>query len=137
MIQASWNLEVSTMVEAQASPRAWTRWSDWVEVVVGVVALLSPLLWLDTSTRTMWTMVILGALIAVDGLVSLAAPRQMASETIQAALGILLFIAPWVMGFVADSGAAWTSWIAGGLTIVASGLALPVMRTTHRLTGQH
>jgi hypothetical protein len=85
----------------------------------------------------MWTMVILGALIAVDGVVSLAAPRQMASETIQAVLGVLLFIAPWVMGFASDSGAAWTSWIAGGLTIVASGLALPTMNTMHRLTGQH
>jgi uncharacterized membrane protein HdeD (DUF308 family) len=125
------------MEEAQTSPRAWTRWSDWVEVIVGVVALLSPLLWLDTSTKTMWTMVILGALIAIDGLVSLAAPRQMASETIQAVLGVLLFIAPWVMAFASDSGAAWTSWIAGGLTIVASGLALPTMSTMHRLTGQH
>lgn len=125
------------MTEPRTAPRAWTRWSDWVEVVVGVVALLSPLLWLDTSTRTMWTMVILGALIAIDGLVSLAAPRQMASETVQAALGILLFIAPWVMHFVADSGAAWTSWIAGAITIIASGLALPVMGGVHRLTGQH
>lgn len=125
------------MEEAQTSPRAWTRWSDWVEVIVGVVALLSPLLWLDTSTKTLWTMVILGALIAIDGLVSLAAPRQMASETIQAVLGVLLFIAPWVMSFASDSGAAWTSWIAGGLTIVASGLALPTMNTMHRLTGQH
>lgn len=125
------------MVEPQTSPRAWTRWSDWAEVVVGVVALLSPLLWLDTSTKTLWTMVILGALIAVDGLISLAAPRQMASETIQAVLGVLLFIAPWVMSFVSDSGAAWTSWIAGALTIVASGIAIPAMRTTHRLTGQH
>lgn len=125
------------MTEPQTTTRAWTRWSDWVEVVVGVVALLSPLLWLDTSTKTLWTMVILGALIAIDGLVSLAAPRQMASETIQAVLGVLLFIAPWVMGFAADSGAAWTSWIAGALTIVASGIALPAMRGSHRLTGQH
>jgi uncharacterized membrane protein HdeD (DUF308 family) len=125
------------MVEPQTSPRAWTRWSDWVEVVVGVVALLSPLLWLDTSTRTLWTMLVLGALIAIDGLISLAAPRQLASETIQAVLGVLLFIAPWVMGFASDPGAAWTSWIAGALTIVASGIAIPAMRTTHRLTGQH
>jgi uncharacterized membrane protein HdeD (DUF308 family) len=130
-------MEVGTMVDTQTSPRAWTRWSDWVEVVVGVVALLSPLLWLDTSTKTLWTMVILGALIAVDGLVSLAAPRMMASETIQAVLGVLLFIAPWVLGFASDSGAAWTSWIAGALTIVASGLALPALRASHRLTGQH
>lgn len=126
------------MVDTQTSPRAWMRWSDWVEVVVGVVTLLSPLLWLDTSTKTMWTMVILGALIAIDGLVSLAAPRQMASETIQAALGVLLFISPWVMGFVSNWGAAWTGWIAGAVTIVASGIAIPAMRgATHRLTGQH
>ena len=126
------------MTEAQTSPRAWTRWSDWVEVVVGVVALLSPLLWLSTSTSTMWTMVILGALIAIDGLVSLAAPRQMASESIQAVLGVLLVIAPWVMGFASDSSASLTCWIAGALTILASGYAMPVMRgAAHRVTGQH
>jgi uncharacterized membrane protein HdeD (DUF308 family) len=131
-------MEVGKMVETQTTtPRTWTRWQDWVEVVVGVVALLSPLLWLDTSTKTLWTMVILGALIALDGLWSLAAPRLMASETIEVVLGVLLFISPWVMGFAANSGAAWTSWIAGALTIIASGIALPAVSASHRLTGQH
>ncbi|HEX3781844.1 MAG TPA: SPW repeat protein [Pseudonocardiaceae bacterium] len=126
------------MVDTETvASRAWTRWQDWVEVVVGIVALLSPLLWLSTSTKTLWTMVILGALIAIDGLWSLAAPRLMASETIQVVLGVLLFIAPWVMSFSADSAAAWTSWIAGALTVIASGIALPAVSASHRLTGQH
>jgi hypothetical protein len=131
-------MEVGKMVDTQTvAPRAWTRWQDWVEVVVGVVALLSPLLWLDTSTKTLWTMVILGALIAIDGLWSLAAPRLMTSETIQVVLGVLLFISPWVMSFAADSGAAWTSWIAGALAVIASGIALPAVNASHRTAGQH
>jgi uncharacterized membrane protein HdeD (DUF308 family) len=131
-------MEVGKMVDTETvASRAWTRWQDWVEVVVGIVALLSPLLWLSTSTKTLWTMVILGALIAIDGLWSLAAPRLMASETIQVVLGVLLFIAPWVMSFSADSAAAWTSWIAGALTVIASGIALPAVSASHRLTGQH
>src|SRR5690349_1106426 len=44
------------------STRAWTRWQDWAEVVLGVVAVLSPL-WLTTTATITWTMIVLGALI--------------------------------------------------------------------------
>jgi uncharacterized membrane protein HdeD (DUF308 family) len=121
---------------SEVSTRAWTRPHDWAEVVIGVVAALSPL-WLSTDTTTMWTMVVLGALIALDGLVSLAMPGMVYGEGIQIALGVLLFIAPWVMGYTEFNGASWTSWIAGVLTVIAGAAAMPVANAAHRTAGQH
>ncbi|HEY3466705.1 MULTISPECIES: SPW repeat domain-containing protein [Amycolatopsis] len=121
---------------SEVSTRAWARPHDWAEVVIGVVAALSPL-WLSTDTTAMWTMVILGALIALDGLVSLAMPGMVYGEGIQIALGVLLFIAPWVMGYTEFNGASWTSWIAGVLTVIAGAAAMPVANAAHRTAGQH
>jgi uncharacterized membrane protein HdeD (DUF308 family) len=121
---------------SEVSTRAWTRPHDWAEVVIGVVAALSPL-WLSTDTTAMWTMVVLGALIALDGLVSLAMPGMVYGEGIQIALGVLLFIAPWVMSYTEFNGASWTSWIAGVLTVIAGAAAMPVANAAHRTAGQH
>ena len=121
---------------SEVSTRAWTRPHDWAEVVIGVVAALSPL-WLSTDNPAMWTMVILGALIALDGLVSLAMPGMVYGEGIQVALGVLLFIAPWVIGYTEFNGASWTSWIAGVLTVIAGAAAMPVANAAHRTAGQH
>ncbi|GLY43512.1 hypothetical protein Amsp01_095350 [Amycolatopsis sp. NBRC 101858] len=121
---------------SEVSTRAWARPHDWAEVVIGVVAALSPL-WLSTDTTAMWTMVVLGALIALDGLVSLAMPGMVYGEGIQIALGVLFFIAPWVMGYTEFNGASWTSWIAGVLTVIAGAAAMPVASAAHRTAGQH
>jgi uncharacterized membrane protein HdeD (DUF308 family) len=121
---------------SEVSSRAWTRPHDWAEVVIGVVAALSPL-WLSTDSTAMWTMVVLGVLIALDGLVSLAMPGMVYGEGIQIALGVLLFIAPWVLGYTEFNGASWTSWIAGVLTVIAGAAAMPVATAAHRTAGQH
>ncbi|GAA3542247.1 SPW repeat protein [Amycolatopsis ultiminotia] len=121
---------------SEVSTRAWTRPYDWAEVVIGVVAALSPL-WLSADTSTVWTMVVLGALIAIDGLVSLAAPGAVYGEGIQIVLGALLFIAPWVMGYTELNGASWTSWVGGALTIIAGAAAMPEASAAHRMAGQH
>jgi uncharacterized membrane protein HdeD (DUF308 family) len=121
---------------SEVSTRAWARPHDWAEVVIGVVAALSPL-WLSTDSTAMWTMVVLGALIALDGLVSLAMPGMVYGEGIQIALGVLFFIAPWVMGYTEFNGASWTSWIAGVLVVIAGAAAMPVATAAHRTAGQH
>jgi hypothetical protein len=121
---------------SEVSTRAWARPYDWAEVVIGVVAALSPL-WLSTNTTMVWTMVVLGALIAIDGLVSLAAPGMVYGEGVQIVLGALLFIAPWVMGYTAFNGASWTSWVGGALVIIAGAAAMPEATAAHRMAGQH
>ncbi|MDQ3787290.1 MAG: SPW repeat protein, partial [Actinomycetota bacterium] len=94
---------------ADTAVRPWTRPHDWAEVVLGVVALLS-FLWMDTNDAAMWTMIVLGALVAIDGLVSLAMPGMVYGEGIQIVLGVLMFISPWVMGYTEFTGMSWTSW---------------------------
>ena len=120
--------------------RPWTRPFDWAEVVLGVVALLSPI-WMDTDNAAMWTMIVLGALVALDGLASLAAPGQVYSEGIQIVLGVLMFISPWVMGYSNLTGISWSSWIIGGLTVIVGATALPMAQAAHRagsgMAGQH
>ncbi|QFU87013.1 SPW repeat protein [Amycolatopsis sp. YIM 10] len=123
------------MREMSTSP--WTRPHDWAEVVLGVVAVLTPL-WMETETAAMWTLIVLGALVAIDGLVSLAMPGLVYGEGIQIVLGALLFISPWVIGYSDMMGAAWSSWIIGGLTMIAGATALPVANAAHdRTAGQH
>jgi hypothetical protein len=121
------------------STRPWTRVQDFAEVLFGAFVALSPL-WVDATTKVTWTLVVLGALIALDGVWSLAAPKLMATEGIQAVLGVLLFISPFVMGYTGLTMAAWTSWIVGGLTLVIGGLTMQLVGSAHRhgrLTGQH
>ncbi|HVV09044.1 SPW repeat protein [Amycolatopsis sp.] len=120
-----------------STTRAWMRPHDWAEVVLGVVAVLS-FLWVDTDNTAKWTMIVLGALIALDGLLSLAMPGMVYGEGVQIVLGALLFIAPWVLTYTAMNGAAWSSWIIGGLTLVIGAAALPVANAEHgRMAGQH
>jgi uncharacterized membrane protein HdeD (DUF308 family) len=121
----------------ETSTRPWTRPHDWAEVVLGVVALLSPL-WVDTSNAAMWTMIVLGALVALDGLASLAMPGMVYGEGIQIVLGVLLFVSPWVMSYSDMSAASWTSWIIGALTVIVGAIALPVANAAHsKAAGQH
>jgi hypothetical protein len=120
----------------QTAIRPWTRPFDWAEVVLGLVAALSPL-WLTTSNAAAWTMIILGALVALDGLVSLAMPGLIYGEAVQVVLGVLMFISPWVMSYTEHSGASWTSWIVGLLTVGVAGAALPAAQAAHRAAGQH
>jgi hypothetical protein len=82
----------------------WTRWQDWAAAVVGLYALLSPI-WTETTTRASWTMVVLGVVTILVALASLAMPGTVVSEGAVAVLGVLFFIAPWVMGFSGTTGA--------------------------------
>jgi SPW repeat len=118
--------------------RAWTRWQSWVAVVAGLYALLSPI-WTTTVSKATTTLVILGIVAAVVGLVSLAMPGAVALEWVTVVVGVLMFIAPWVIGFTATTGMAWTAWIVGVVLVVVGLLALPESNRVHRgrLSAQH
>ena len=122
---------------AETATRPWTRPHDWAEVLLGVVAVLSPL-WMNPDNTAMWPLIVLGALIALDGLVSLAMPGMVYGEGIQIVLGALMFLSPWILGYTQYNGASWTAWIIGVLTVVAGAVALPVANAAHsRTAGQH
>lgn len=117
--------------------KAWTRWQDWAEVAIGALVALSPIV-VETSTAALWTMIVLGALVVLDGLFSLAAPSMVAGEWVQIVLGVLLFVAPWVMGFTAFTSVSWVAWVGGVLAVLASAVAVPVATSAHRgLAGSH
>jgi hypothetical protein len=87
----------------------------------------------------MWAMIVLGALVALDGLASLAMPGMVYGEGIQIVLGVLMFISPWVMDYTSFGAISWSSWIIGGLTVIVGAVALPVAQAAHRsgMAGQH
>jgi hypothetical protein len=61
-----------------------------------------------------------------------------ASEYVHVVLGVLLFVAPWVLTYTAFAGASWTSWVAGVLAVVVGGVAVPAANVEQRgLVGQH
>jgi SPW repeat len=104
-----------------------TRWQDGVCLVAGLYALLSPL-WVSTDTAAMWSLIVLGVLIAAASLAPLTGRTIDSMKYAHAALGALLFIAPWVMGYADMMGAAWTSWIVGVVTAAVGLAALPAVR---------
>lgn len=122
---------------ARITRQQWTRWQDWVALVAGVYALLSPI-WTDTSTRATWTVVVLGVVVALVALGSLARPDNTLTEGGVGVLGVLFFIAPWVMSYADVTGIAWTSWIVGVIAVLASATALPESnRLHHQVASSH
>ena len=76
-------------------------------------------------------------LLIASGVVNLARPRMMAMEWVQGALGILLFISPWVGRYSSEAGVAWFCWVGGVVTIVVAGLAMQPMAHMHHRTVAH
>jgi hypothetical protein len=111
--------------------KKWTRWQDWVVVAAGLYVALSTL-WTPQMGASTSLMLILGVLMVAAGVWSLAMPGLVAMEWIHVALGALLIISPFVGNYATSTGAAWTSWIAGVVTLVAGLLAIqPAMRMHH------
>jgi SPW repeat len=118
--------------------RAWTRWQDWATLVAGVYALLSPI-WVNTTHEggAVASLIVLGALLALTAFVSLARPAIGALEWLSALWGVLLFAAPWVIGYTGHTGAEWTSWIVGVIAFVLGVSAGATGNVTHRRAVQH
>lgn len=111
--------------------RWMTHPQDFIALIAGVYALLSPL-WTDTTSRATTTMIVLGAVTAVLALVDIARPDLMSVEGLTALMGVLFFISPWVMGFSDARGMAWTAWIAGVITFAVGLADVQMTRSHHR-----
>lgn len=110
--------------------KRWTHPQDFIALIVGVYALLSPL-WTTTTSKATTTMVVLGAVTAVLSLIELVRPDMLSIEGLTAVMGVLFFISPWVMSFSGSRGIAWTAWVAGVITFAVGAADLQVTRT-HR-----
>lgn len=121
-----------------STAKPWMRWQDWAAVGLGAYLVLATI-WTATSGSAMSAMIVLGALLVIGGVWSLAMPDSMTSEYAHMLLGVLLFISPWVLGYTAFAGAAWTSWVVGVLAVVVGAAALPEANSAHSggVAGQH
>jgi hypothetical protein len=106
--------------------KAWSRWQDWVSLVLGVLLFISP--WIfgtftqGSSALDAWIVGVIGVILALVALAFLTTATTV--EVISVILGVWLFISPWVLGFSTLSGAAWTAWIIGILFVIVNGLTL-------------
>ncbi|MFI7641816.1 SPW repeat protein [Nonomuraea sp. NPDC049400] len=116
--------------------KAWSRWQDWVTLVAGLYAALSPI-WTPSASGAGMSLIVLGVLIALTSLASLARPGLVATEWLNTLWGVLMFVAPWVMTYTQERGASWTSWIVGVVTVVLSLTAVPASRAAHRRVLPH
>ena len=57
----------------------------------------------------MWSLIVLGVLVALAGLAHMARPDMAVADYAMGVFGVLMFISPWVMNFHALEGAALDS----------------------------
>ena len=101
---------------------AWRRWQDWAVVVLGLVMLVTPFVFGETSqTVAASSAYVLGVLIALTGVLNAAMRRAGGLEFIAAVLAIILFVSPWAFGFTAVTALAWSAWIIAILIVIALG----------------
>lgn len=110
--------------------KKWTRWQDWVAVVVGLYAALSTL-WTKQAGMSTALMVVFGVLLIASGLINLAAPGMPAVEWAQAVVALLLFLSPWIGSYATQTGAAWTSWICGAVAVIVTAAAIKPSTEVH------
>jgi hypothetical protein len=110
--------------------RKWAHPQDFAALLAGVYAALSPI-WTTSTSRSTSTMVVLGVITALLAAGSLYRPDMMAFEGALAAMGVLFFIAPWVMGFSGTAPMAWTAWVVGLVTFAVGARDVQLTRTAH------
>lgn len=103
--------------------KKWNRWQDYVAVIAGLYAALATL-WTTQQASSMLMMIGVGVLLVIAGVWNLRGAGQPVAEWVILLLGALLFISPWIANYTAHVGATWTSWIAGGVALIAGAMAL-------------
>ncbi len=97
------------------------RWLDWVSLLAGGWLFVSPwVLGYASVPVAAWTAFILGGLVVVTALWALTAREARTPELVNALFGALVFVAPWVLGFVAERAARIDAWIVGAVIVVAA-----------------
>ncbi|WP_113717335.1 SPW repeat protein [Arthrobacter dokdonensis] len=116
--------------------KKWNRWQDYVAIIAGLYAALSTI-WTTQQGSSMVLMIGFGVLLIIAGVWNLMSPGTPAVEWAQAVLGALLFISPWIGGYSGRMGAAWTSWIAGGVALIVAVLAVQPSMRQHTVGHDH
>jgi uncharacterized membrane protein HdeD (DUF308 family) len=117
----------------------WKRWQDWAEVVLGILLIISPFAFSSLAVPSAeWTAFIGGILLVIFGLWNLSSPANRTGEWLAGLVGVLVFIAPWVLGFSSLGAMAWSAWIIGVLNVLLAASVLFVGTARQpTLIGQH
>ena len=109
---------------------AWKRWQDYATMICGVLLVISPLVFGETSHQVAAVSAyVLGALLFLSGIVA-AATREPRRSLLLNAPGIaaaITFIAALILAFTGVPGIAWTA--------VVMAIATVLLGATMRLTG--
>jgi membrane-bound ClpP family serine protease len=124
-----------TVLEEETAMKKWTRWQDYVSLVLGFVLFVSPLVLAFTAHPAItWNALVVGVITVLLALWALAVPETTVPEWIIVVLGIWLFLSPWILSFATVSAAAWAAWIIGVLLVAMAALTLAQIQ---RLPMQH
>jgi hypothetical protein len=100
----------------------WRRWQDWVVVGLGVVLFVTPFAFGETAnSAAASTAYVVGALIALAGVLNAGMKSAGGLELIPAVLAVILFVSPWAFGFSAVTALPWAAWIIAILIVLAVG----------------
>lgn len=117
---------------------AWKIWQGWTIAVASVLLFIAP--WVFSATgdqNPAWTAWIAGVLGFAAALWLLAQPRMRWLAVVSFVIGVLVFIAPWVLGFTALTGIAWAAWILGAVMAVVAATAFLTVVTARRHALSH
>ena len=106
---------------------AWRRWQDYVTMAAGVLLFISPFVFGETSfTVATGSAYVLGILLVLSGILAAAMREARGVEVVPAIIAVVTFVSPWVLGFAAVTGIAWSAWVLGIVAFLAAGSLLVI-----------
>jgi hypothetical protein len=99
------------------------RWADWAAIPAGL-ALGMSWIWHGMYGFSGGAMFVLGLGVIVAAVVSITRPGALSSEAGVLAIGVLVFVMPWLLGFADATAAAWTAWILGAVVALLGAFGL-------------
>ncbi|PDP86844.1 hypothetical protein CQJ94_14595 [Glycomyces fuscus] len=99
------------------------RWADWAAILAGL-ALGMSWIWHGMYGFGGGAMFVLGLGVIMASVVSITRPGALSSETGVLAIGVLVFVLPWLLGFADLTAAAWTAWILGAVVALLGAFGL-------------
>ena len=117
---------------------AWKIWQGWINAIASVLLFIAPWVWAATGNQgASWTAWIGGLLGFVAAVLLLIVARAEWLAIASLVIGVLVFISPWVLGFTAIAGMAWTAWVLGAVMAVVAATTLVPLFTGRRQALSH
>lgn len=118
--------------------RTRQRWQDWLNLFLGLLLFFTPMFAVGhVMAAASWNGYLFGSIIAVLSGVALFQP-EVWEEWVNLALGLWLFIAPFIFGYASGGMLMWVSVIAG-ILIAADALWAIIVQVApmHRTHSHH